>query len=121
MSCPSDACPPVPPSPSALGIPPTPENPQTCFGGTFYYNAKQTFVDSCGAGSTGLQIVVIIPKDRYLSSISQADADNQAMAAAVSEADTLRIANPCSGAVGLLLAEGGNGYILLEDGSHIIL
>ena len=53
-----------------------------------YGNAEQSYTASCPEGSTGDDVTATVPANTYQSTVSQADADSQALTAATNEANT---------------------------------
>lgn len=120
MSCVFEGCPPLPPSAASPADLPTTATTVNCFQVTLYYNTQQQYTNSCSGGSSTPPITVTVLANTFLSSVSQEDANAQAYAAAITQADALRALSPCSAPVNLLLAEDNSTFIVLEDGVTFI-
>lgn len=119
MSCPAVPCPPAPPDAEARFSLASP-TPSDCWSALLYYNTQQTYVDSCPEGSPTAPISVTVLANLYTSTVSQDDADNEALAAAQEEAEALRELTPCQEASeGFILGEDGD-FLITEDGSFLI-
>lgn len=112
MSCGPTQCPPTAIPDPVVQPTWTVPAPSDCGRGGIYYNTPQTYVDSCSLGSPTPPISVTIPAFTYSSEVSQDDANNQAMDAAQTAAETERVANPCETSGGdFLIDELGDFFV----------
>lgn len=121
MSCAPTPCPPALPTPVSRSTWTEATN-YICGGIVGYYNTAVTVVNSCPVGDPQGPVSATVAANTFFSTISQEAADDQALALATAQADALRALSPCGGGGDddFLLTEGSD-YLLLEDGSFILL